>query len=139
MTPTRDEIEERALELWRLSNPSILITPEPEELKESGYWDRARRDLMTSDASKDREVLRRVAQSLLEELHRIQDHLGEGLLSESESKAVIAGLIKRVEELSARVAVATDIVCPRCGHSWPRTSSSLYATCSKCNRHFRVV
>lgn len=48
VTPTKDEIRERALKLFFRENPTGL-TPEDEELKESGYWARAQQELMRSE------------------------------------------------------------------------------------------
>jgi len=44
--PTRDEILDKALEIFFKENPDAP-TPEEEELKEGSYWERARQELMT--------------------------------------------------------------------------------------------
>lgn len=50
-TPTKEQIRERAIELFNNSNRHLpSITPEDNELKESGYWFEARDDLMRDDA-----------------------------------------------------------------------------------------
>lgn len=52
VTPTSDEIRQYALGLFFNENPSAT-TPEDYELKESGYWETARNDLMRGESSED--------------------------------------------------------------------------------------
>jgi hypothetical protein len=47
VTPTREEILTRAESLFYVDNPG-MPTPEEDELKESGYWETAQRELMRS-------------------------------------------------------------------------------------------
>jgi hypothetical protein len=46
-TPTTDRIRDFAQELYFIDNPE-MTTPEDKELKESGYWETAQRELMRS-------------------------------------------------------------------------------------------
>lgn len=61
-TPTRTEIIEKATELWRTdrakaNDPSFDLTPEIEELSESGFLSAARSELMRNPESKNVEWL----------------------------------------------------------------------------------
>jgi len=46
MTPTRDEIRSKAIEIYFAANPMIENSPEDEELKEGGFWQQATDFLM---------------------------------------------------------------------------------------------
>lgn len=68
VTPRVEEIEEKAKEIFFESNPSVMATPEIDELKETGYWERARRELMTGVASAEIGEKERQKQGVIEAL-----------------------------------------------------------------------
>jgi len=71
--PSKEEIRKKALELFYKDQPEIvdLAKPKPtdEELKKWGYWERARRLLMKSEATKaEEEMLKYIHEDLKSEL-----------------------------------------------------------------------
>ena len=73
--PSKNEIRSKAVELWLkdigyslISAGEEVSTPTDNELKESGYWDRAKRELMTTSHT---EVVNDVKRSLSELTSRI--------------------------------------------------------------------
>lgn len=64
-TPTKTEIESKARELYMKRNYDVsTITPELEEVKEDGSYNKARRDLMTSEATQYLSYVEQEANSL---------------------------------------------------------------------------
>lgn len=68
VTPRTEQIEDKARELFFESNPSVMANPEIDELKEAGYWERARRELMTGVASAEIGEKERQKQGVIEAL-----------------------------------------------------------------------
>jgi hypothetical protein len=50
VTPSSEQILERATELFFRSNPQATTTPEESELHEGGYWNLARDELMRGES-----------------------------------------------------------------------------------------
>ena len=74
--PTKSEIEEKAVELYMKEHPDMPLTPEVEELKEGGYYERARRELMRAERSVEEEQKGLYIQGMLEELRRLLEPEG---------------------------------------------------------------
>lgn len=72
-TPTRDEIRERAIYLFQSSTESF-ITPEDDELKESGFWEQAKIDLMQAEGTESLEYLEQMAHDIGLRLVSEADH-----------------------------------------------------------------
>ncbi len=89
VTPTKDQIEERAKELFFRENPSAP-TPEEEELKESSFWESARDDLM-----------RGVDSEALSYVEQMAGELGRRVVTEEEHDRLI-DLELRLEKLRAK-------------------------------------
>lgn len=131
MTPTRDMIEERALELWQREHREVtFIHPEPEELREGGYWLRAQRDLMSSGSTLAREELSKARYDLTLELRRVEEALGEKALDQ-DVKVLLEGFEERLKALEAKSndkALAAELLglylCRRCGHPWVKRQST---------------
>ena len=64
VTPTKDEIRARALELFFLANPQTTITPEDYELKESGFWQEAQTELMQGISAETLSYVEQMAHDL---------------------------------------------------------------------------
>lgn len=92
--PTEEEIRRRAIELWKadMLRAGLVpeITPSDEELKEGSYWERARLELMHSEAER---LLSEVERARAEELEFIYNELNKMLEEIEKAKS-------RIEELS---------------------------------------
>jgi len=93
--PTEDEIRERAIELYFMEHPEATTTPEDSELKEGSYWERARIELMYSEATKAMQELERAS---AEELSYYYDLINQ-FMNELED------IKERYEELSKKPPV----------------------------------
>lgn len=104
--PTRDEIYGYARELYMkdLAKTGLpALTPEMSELRESGYWDEARRELMTSEAT---DALLAEERALAEErewVRRRAEELGLFDEVEREYRATVEEQDKRIQELLAEI------------------------------------
>lgn len=105
VTPTKDEIRARALELFFQDNPTN-ITPEDQELKESEYWSSAQNELMRSEDVETLSYVEQMAHDLGLRLVSEADHdklidieLRVSKIKEREKK--LAALKRQLEDLKS--------------------------------------
>jgi len=87
--PSKEEIARRAVELYMLDHPEAE-RPEIEELKEGSYWERAKLDLMMSEATKAQRLIEEATEEERAYLYDLYDKLiaeVEGLKQKLEAQA----------------------------------------------------
>ena len=96
--PTKEEILARATEMFMEERAKLglpPLTPEPEELREGSYWDRARTELMSGIRSE----LEKYLSALESEADKAREELGiEKPLPTSERLTELEDKLSRVEE-----------------------------------------
>jgi hypothetical protein len=153
-TPTKDEIRDFAQELYFIDNPE-LTTPEDKELKESGYWETAQRELMRSGheehhpeaiafleqqaAELGRRVVTDEEHGKLVDLERRLEQLKakEKKLSEKEKLLSLRDIQSKTEKLEEKIEKREKPEKPykpkvaRCYIPKTKCARSLWAACKK--------
>ena len=98
--PTREEIRRKALELYFSENPYATTTPEDYELKEGGYWERARRILMRGEVPPEEEEEKELERAY--EIGRLQNEILpelQRLLQRARDLGIAENVIASIEDL----------------------------------------
>jgi len=116
--PTTDEIKARATEKFLVEKGAQmegeeLNTPEENELKEGGYWEEARRELMSESGNlspEEKELATRRKAELMDELKEVRESLG---YKPRPKKEKVEELVNAAKEGSDQAAAGTITMATR--------------------------